>query len=129
MVNQKADNRSIVWIFDPVGNTGKSILVKYLCLLPQPPSSTFGRGRGRNGLFIGWANNESIMFHRANFQDKDPIIFSLARSKSDFLTLNQMYSAMEEIKDGAFFSAKYRSDAVFTSSPHVLGPKAHASYF
>lgn len=100
------DDRKIHWICDYDGNKGKTQLAKYLCHV-------------HGALFVGGKGND-IKYAVAQQAEKDQypriIILGLPRTIEDYVS----YSAIEEVKDGIFFSGKYESGMVIGNSPHVL---------
>jgi hypothetical protein len=44
------------------------------------------------------------------------VIIDIPRSRLDYVS----YTAIEEIKNGCFFSTKYESDMVVFNSPHII---------
>jgi len=111
--NEIPDDRTINWYYDHDGNIGKSFLAKYLLL--------------RKNVTIVSGKNNDIKFGVKCFineyekicTDDEPIIIiiiDIPRSMNDFVS----YSAIEEIKNGCFFSGKYESDSCIFPNPHVF---------
>lgn len=95
------DNRRIWWIYDPRGAAGKSTMVKHLIY-------------NRNAITLSGKAND--IFYA--YQGQRIAIFDIPRShEGDFIN----YGAMEKIKDGVFFVAKYNSMAyVRDYNAHVV---------
>lgn len=108
IIEQKPDDRTINWIFEGQGNKGKSALCKYICF-------------NHNAICVGGKATDikyGILKFKEEF-DYYPriVIIDLPRSyDNNFLN----YHAIEEIKNGLFFSTKYECKQVIMNSPHIL---------
>ena len=103
LVSSPADDRSIVWVYDPAGGNGKSRLGTHLCL-------------AMSGIELSGTLNDMKL---AYSQYKSPIvIFDVSRAQADMS--NHLYSMAECLKNGRFFSSKYQSRPVFFEPPHVI---------
>lgn len=102
------DDRSIIWIWEAVGCTGKTTLAKSICI-KHKKEAVFLSGKGADikyGVqqFIEGGNTLKIaMFH-------------YTRTTEGFVS----YEALESIKDGIFFSGKYEGGMVLYNPPHVV---------
>lgn len=95
-------DRRIFWIYDTVGNIGKSVLTKHLAL--------------RGDVCVCDTSAKKDIFYMANPKWR-AYVWDLARS----VRLNaEFYSAIEKIKDGCVFSGKYEPKAIVTARPHVI---------
>ncbi len=98
--------RKIYWYWSDAGNIGKSSLCKHLVL-------KFGAivlgGRVKDALYA---------VAKLIAADNDPkiVIFDVARNEGSKVE----YTALEKLKDGCFFNAKYESCMVTMNPPHVL---------
>jgi hypothetical protein len=99
--------REIHWYFESEGNVGKSVLCKYFidCC---------------DALVIS-GNQNDIKHGIASWIDKrgegPPIVvLNIPRSSEGYIS----YPALEQIKDGFFFSGKYESNSVRFNSPHLI---------
>jgi len=106
LLEAEADDRSVIFVVDPVGGTGKSWFIRYL--LGKDPSNTQRLSIGKRDD-LAYAIDES----------KRIFLFDLPRSQSEFL----QYSVLESLKDGFVFSTKYQSRS------KVLEQKAHVVVF
>lgn len=105
------DTRSVYWFYDPIGNTGKTKLSKYLRVnFPQHWFITKDMGTSRdaatiitNALHAGW--------------NQHGIIIDLPRCAENH---NRMYQYIEEITDGLVTSQKYNGRSEVFDSPHVV---------
>lgn len=97
------DDRTMIWVHEPIGNVGKSsfcnhsIVKQNACVL-QP-------GKKADLAFV---------------YDRQPIvIFDCARTASEG-GMDVVYSLCENIKDGRIFSTKYESVMKVFKPPHVV---------
>ena len=103
MVLEKPDKRTVCWLYDKDGDTGKSELATYLahmypfCLRAETVSTS------------DMAYALDVHVHRA-------VIFDLAREKC----LHFKYSLLEKLKDGHLFSPKYESKSKSFDPMHVV---------
>lgn len=107
LISTKADDRSIHWYWDPIGNSGKSTFTKYLCA-------------NENAITVSGKSGDCKFAIVSYYQRKKIypkiVIFDTPRTNIDFLN----YEAIESIKNGCFFSGKYESTQVIMNSPHVI---------
>lgn len=100
LLMQKPDSRRVIWVYDTVGNTGKSWFSKFLV-------ARHGAIRMENG------RNADVK-HAYNGQQI--VIFDYSRSVEGRIN----YEVIESIKNGLFFSSKYNSSMKIFNSPHIL---------
>lgn len=103
----KPDDRTIVWICDPVGNAGKSRFMQMYLALQQDalcaPSSLNEKD------FALAFNNHRVVF------------FDITREKGLAMKdIKDVWSIAENLKSGAMFSAKYNSTDKVFPPPHVV---------
>lgn len=91
--------RSIIWIVDTLGNSGKSSLAAHL--VQSHGFLTFNNGKTAD-IAYAW-NGENV-------------IFDLARSQQEHIN----YEIIEQIKNGVVFSSKYNSMMKVFERPHVF---------
>lgn len=96
-----ANDRSIVWVRDSKGNTGKSRLARHLILEHQAVQL--------NGRMLDMA----YMF---NFEKV--VIFDISRAQAEFS--NHCYSMAESLKNGCVISTKYEPKTKLFKPPHVI---------
>lgn len=100
--NCKSD-RFIYWFWENIGNVGKTTLAKHIC-------------SNYNAIFVsGRASDVKCAIAKMKTKPKI-VIFHYVRSQEDFVS----YQAIEEIKDGIFFSGKYESQMCMFDSPLIL---------
>ncbi len=99
-------DRKIKWVYDTVGGAGKTALCKHICY-------------HYNALIVGGKSadikNGIVNFNKTQGHYPEIVIFDLARS------INKIsYMAIEEVKNGLFFSGKYEGGMCLFNSPHVI---------
>lgn len=102
------DARTIHWICDPVGQRGKTVFAKHLCI--NHPNTIYVQGKASD---IKCAVAKMVMEKKMM---PKIIIFGITRSNENFVS----YEAIESVKDGIFFSGKYESGMVMYNYPHVI---------
>lgn len=93
------DNRKIIWIYDIVGNSGKSYFATHF----NAKTSYYVTGGRAADIYYGY-QYEAVVF------------FDLARMKQDIV----QYDVMESFKNGQFYSTKYECKNVKFNTPHVV---------
>ncbi len=106
IVKQEPDERTIYWFWSVKGNIGKSSLCKHLCL--KYDALSLG-GKVADALYavgkrVGAGKPPKV------------VVFDVARSEAKYL----QYAALENLKNGCFFSSKYESGQVLMNAPHVI---------
>lgn len=106
-IDKKPNNRTINWVYDSEGNSGKSFLCKYLALTHNVVLA--------NGKIADIFNQVMTMLDK---EKKVPriILIDIPRSNLEYVT----YSAIEKLKDGCFYSGKYEGGKVIIPSPHIF---------
>ena len=109
VTKEKADRRTIYWIYDEVGKSGKSILCEYLMLY--------------HGAIITGTKGSDMKHAIVRYQEitkHQPVIICLNMARSASFSKETALS-IEEIKDGMFFSGKFSSSAyVAINKPYVF---------
>ena len=98
----KPHDRHIYWVEDGKGNTGKSRLTTYMC---REMKAIELDGRHMDAAF--------------SYTGQPIVIFDLARC-IDPLTLKDLYSVAEKLKNGQIYSSKYMSRLKVFHVPHVF---------
>lgn len=98
-LERELSDRKIIWYNDPVGNSGKTYLSRYLQTLN---GIRFENGRSLDLKFM--YNGQGI------------VIFDLTRSQEQHIN----YEVMESIKNGLICSCKYVSVTKSFEIPHVV---------
>nr|WAE42489.1 MAG: replication associated protein [Cressdnaviricota sp.] len=97
---EEPDDRTINWIWEDTGNTGKTQFCKYMHV--HHKASFFQNAKTAD---IAYAIDESTKI----------VLFNIPRSSEEYFN----YSALECLKDGIIFSSKYESGSKCFDSPHV----------
>jgi hypothetical protein len=90
-LSQEADDRKIIWYFDPVGGQGKSTMTKYLA-------------RNHEAILVG-GQKKDILYA---YDNQRIVLFDLSRTAEGRVS----YSAMEDLKNGVYFVSKFTSKMV-----------------
>lgn len=106
LIDAPVDSRTIFWIYESTGNTGKSFLAKYLVL---EHSAVLVQGKGTDILHAVAKTIESGVLPRL-------IIFDVPRVSQDFIS----YQALESLKNGCASSGKYEGCQILIPHPHIL---------
>lgn len=102
-VSKKVGDRRILFIVDPRGNSGKSILAKY-CFINRPDTQLIQIGKSRDMAYL--VKNSTTVF-----------FINIPRKKREHVN----YDFMEDLKDGIIQSPKFRSTTkMFRESPNVI---------
>lgn len=107
LIKTEPDERKVYWYWEPKGCRGKTALARNICL-------------NYNAIQVG-GNARDIkcgITKWLEINDKewlDVVIINLT-----FGNMHISYSAMEQIKDGIFFSGKYESGMVIFNIPHLI---------
>lgn len=107
MLNSEPDDRTINWIWDSDGGTGKTTLAKHICLTNKRAIYVSGKASDiKYGI--------TQMVERKKYPEV--CIFDLVRSGENYVS----YEGIEAVKNGIFFNAKYESNMVMFNNPHVV---------
>lgn len=107
-IAKEADDRTINWIFDPVGCRGKTKLCKWLCW----------KGKAvRVGLGTAAQIKSSVVEGGA----ARAYLVDLPRSRGSDESMGAVFSAIEDIKNGWVESTMYgKKNVLFMDPPHVF---------
>lgn len=100
LLDQEPNDRTINWIYDEHGKNGKTSLAKWLLV-------------NRNACYVTNGKTADIAY---SIDDCDIVIFDFSRSLENHVN----YGALEQVKNGLLFSAKYKSCLKIFNPPHVL---------
>lgn len=105
LILSEPDERKIFWIWEEVGNIGKSALVKYLVVK-------------YNCLFCQGGKESDIMnlVFKSDMDKSNCVLFDIPRSHKG----NVSYSALENIKNGLVCNTKYETGYKVFNAPHVI---------
>ncbi len=102
------DDRKIHWYSDPKGASGKTSFVRHR-LIHNASSSVMVSGKATN---IKCA----IKLLLDKDQEITTVFFCFARTQEEYVS----YQAIEEVKDGLFFSGKYEGGVCIFTPPHLI---------
>jgi len=105
-ISRPPDRRSINVVVDSIGNTGKSAFCKYMCWHYKIP-------------ILGWGKTGDLLHLVSKMPNKSAYIFDLSRSRPQDWGRDDIFSAMEGIKNGLFINTKYECSQVIMKHPHV----------
>lgn len=102
------NDRQILWAWDDSGNTGKTTLAKYIWKHNKATLYVTGGAHNIKCAIVKFYENTGLY--------PENVIFYYTRTQEDRIS----YQAMEEIKDGIFFSGKYESGMFVMPTPKIL---------
>lgn len=111
MLEVTPNDRDIVWIYDTVGNTGKSWYSKYKCLMDSAKyrrCSDMGTNRDAATIIEGELKSGWEAWG---------LFINLARQCENH---SRMYKYMECIKDGSMTTQKYQGKNIEFDEPHII---------
>jgi hypothetical protein len=100
-LKDELEDRKIIWVWDSVGNKGKSRLARHLV--------------SEHGAVILDGKVADMAFA---YKSEPIVIFDIARTQSEAST--HLYSFAERLKNGILFSSKYESGQKIFKPPHVI---------
>lgn len=104
------DDRSVIWVYDPIGNMGKTQFLKYMNV---KYNAVFSYGGKKNDIINLVFNNKDYLLNYNN-----PImIYSFPR---DINNEHISYDSIEQIKDGCISNNKFECGCFCCNSPHVI---------
>lgn len=102
ILKEEPDKRKVHWVYDEVGNSGKSFLAKYLSITQDTFYTTGGKITDNQFAYNGERN----------------VIIDLARTNVD--NLDHIYTIIEQFKNGHYLSTKYQSETKIFEIPHII---------
>lgn len=110
LVSVPADNRTIVWLWEPTGCTGKTTIAQYM-------------HRMYGAILVG-GKSDNMKYALVRFRElvkMDPKIVIVDIPRSVYRISGTTINGIEELKNGLFFAGKYESGMVDSSSPtHMI---------
>lgn len=102
-------DRTLYWIYEEQGNTGKTLLAEYLHIF--------------HGAIITGGSSKDMKHAVSRWQEitgKNPIVIIVDLARSDRFDISSA-KGIESIKNGLFFSGKYESAMVHSvDKPHIF---------
>lgn len=111
MVSGEPNHRDIIWIYDFVGNQGKTALSKYMYMC-DPKGWVISKD-------MGTARDAATCVQRAlnNGWNHHGMIINLPRAAENH---TRMYEYIEDIKDGLITAQKYAGETCVFDNPHIV---------
>lgn len=106
-VNGPPHDREILWFADVKGRSGKTALGKYLAY-------------HKKAVYMTWAPTKDVLHLCSTMPKNGLYIFNLSRTKPATFQSDDLYAALESIKDGSFMNVKYETKQVLMKPPHVI---------
>lgn len=103
LLKSEPNGRTINWIYDRIGNQGKSALCKYI-------------GYNNIGTYIRNGKSEGIKKVLLDNKISRDIVIDICRSQEQYVS----YAVMEELKDGYLFCTKYEGGMKYITTPHII---------
>lgn len=107
-----ANDRTIIWIADPTGCSGKSKWGTFMKMTHDAKCLTFGKNNDLMNLVC--TDIEAIQAYRKIY------IIKLPRTKPADVALGDMFATIEQLKDGEFQTGKYKGSDQEGPNPHVV---------
>lgn len=108
-INTQPDDRTVIWVVDKNGNSGKSFLSKYLYLKYD---AIIADGK-KDNVFNQVKNWMDV---HNNSESPKIIILDVPRHNADYIN----YGVLEQLKNGLIYSGKYEGGVCAFESPHVV---------
>lgn len=106
---KKPDNRTIHWVFDKRGNTGKSLWVKYMCFTYL------------HCVKISFNTASQLRKGIAKLGKKHMYIIDIPRTVARDDSMDDMLTVIEDLKNGHITSTMYGEySELLMNSPHVI---------
>lgn len=103
IIDTEEDCRRVNWIYDEIGNIGKTQLAKYYL------------AKGDTYYITGGKQNDILY----SYEGQSVIIYDLARTYSD--NLDHIYTTIENFKNGCYLSTKYiTQQRVYSKQPTIV---------
>jgi len=104
--DEEPDDRTINYVIDEKGNTGKSKFCKLM-------------GFKHGALVLPWARTGDILNLVTKLGAKKTYLFDLSRTKPQDWSTGDISAAMESIKNGYVVNTKYETSAFYMACPHI----------
>lgn len=98
--------REILWLYDPLGAQGKSKFAKYMSFK-------------HHATLLAYASTANLL-SQASKMISTIYIVDLSRTKPKEVDENDLYAALEQIKNGSVLNTKYVTGQVNFNPPHVV---------
>lgn len=109
LIEKEVNDRTVYWIYDEVGNMGKTVFSKYLYAKQNAIIATGGGNKDVACLL------NILVKNGRDLNSKTTFIFNFPRS-----TEGISYKAIESVKDGLMTNTKYEANTLVFNCPHVF---------
>lgn len=109
IIETEPNDRTINWVYDPNGNSGKSFLCKYLVMKYNAIIADGKKDNIFNQIKI-WLDNHE------DHEDPKLIILDVPRYNIEYINMG----TVEQIKNGLIYSGKYEGGICIFKSPHIF---------
>lgn len=106
IMTTEPDDRTINYVVDKAGKQGKSKVAKFLAW----------KGVARR---FGWVEAKNAFYSISEGGARKAYIFDLTRTKPKKMTADDLYSILEDIKNGHVDGSLYANEEVLFAPPHV----------
>lgn len=100
MVKETPSDRQILWVYDPIGNHGKTYLAKWLV-------------QEHNAFYTNGGKAVDLLYA---YKGEPVVIFDYVRDSKEYVG----YGVIEQLKNGLLMSTKYESGMRRFPVPHVI---------
>lgn len=98
----EGDGRTVTWVYDPIGNKGKSWLCEYLI-------------RNHSGIMVDGRTVDMAFA----YEGQKVVMIDIARGQSE--NMQHLHVFAEKVASGCIFNSKYESGMkIFDVKPHVI---------
>lgn len=106
LLEQEPEDRKIIWIYENVGNVGKSAFSKYAVIKMDALYIT----EGKKSDII------NIVYNYTKEKELDILILDVPRENGNKIS----YKSLEEIKNGLICNTKYETGNMVINAPHIV---------
>lgn len=108
------DERTINWVYDPIGGIGKTKLIKFMITKYNVIAATLTALKDVACIIAECMENDNKNGGERDFNDNLIILLNLPRD-CDLVS----YNCLEQLKDGLITSSKYHSSTLVLNCPHI----------
>lgn len=107
LLDEPPDDRSIHWIYDPIGNSGQTEFVTYLAC-------------ERDAVSLAYGHYTDVLNLASSMANQNIYAWNLTGIKPANVSELDLYPALDSVKDGLFLDLKYEPKMVMMNPPHVI---------
>lgn len=107
LLTELPDERVIQWIFDDKGGQGKSKFVKWI-------------EWQKHGMGFDYESAQNLKFVVCENPPQRVYLFDCTKSAPKGIAIEELYCALEAIKNGRIRHGKYKGGAIMMDTPHVV---------